>query len=90
MVKYFTSQRRVKIKPESEIFSHITLTSAIVVYSTLDIFTALVQGLVGNSQASIVGIGICKTNQNGQLLSSSIQKLCLLGLILDLALQLVT
>ncbi len=32
----------MKIKPESEISSHITLTSVIVVYSTLDIFTAVV------------------------------------------------
>ncbi len=29
MVKYFMSQRRVKIKPESEIFSHFTLRSVI-------------------------------------------------------------
>ncbi len=37
---YFHSQRRVKIKPESEISSHITLPECMV-YSTLDIFTIL-------------------------------------------------
>ncbi len=35
---YFHEPKGVKIKPESEISSHITLTS---VYSTLDIFTTV-------------------------------------------------
>ncbi len=42
MARYFTSQRLVKIKPESEISHHNILTSVIVVYSTLDIFTTVV------------------------------------------------
>ncbi len=36
----------MKIKPGSEIFSHVILTSVISVYSMLDIFTEVVSWLV--------------------------------------------
>ncbi len=38
----FTSQRQVKIKPESEISCHITLTSVISGLFALDTFTTVV------------------------------------------------
>ncbi len=37
----------MKIKPESEISSHITLTSVITGYSTLDIFTEVLHNVLG-------------------------------------------
>ncbi len=46
----------MKIKPGSEISSHITLTSVIyVIYSTLDIFTEVVFFCFGNSCVKLVG-----------------------------------
>ncbi len=62
MMKYFTSRqiyfhkpavRGVKIKPESEIPSHVTLMSVILVYSILDIFTDIACTRTGNSQCKV-------------------------------------
>ncbi len=49
---YFHSQRKVKIKPESEMSSHITLLSVISgLFHTRYIFTAVVR--TGNSQPKV-------------------------------------
>ncbi len=60
MVKYFMSwliyfhnQRPVKIKPESEISSHIALTSVISSLFLLDIFTEVVCTRTSNSRGEV-------------------------------------
>ncbi len=53
---YFQEPEGMKIQPESEISSHITLTSIIsglLLYSTLDIFTEVVCTRTSNSRGEV-------------------------------------
>ncbi len=54
----------MKIKPESEISCHITLTSIKVVYSTLDIFTTVVsaRGRITHKVKLVVGLPTPQAN----------------------------